>query len=84
MLYQQKTQSAPKPGFSTAKTVVTFMGKMAHVDKSNSFVRCGLERELLDPVVKSRDFGGRLGGLWGKKMVVAWKRVPGIHILSRR
>lgn len=42
-----------------------------------------LREELLDPVVKSQDFGGRLGGLWGMKRVVDLERVSGIHMLSR-
>lgn len=46
-------------------------------------MRCGLEGELLDPVVKSPDFGERLGGLWGVKKVVALKRASGVHMLSR-
>lgn len=46
-------------------------------------MRCGLEGELLDPVAKSQDFGGRLGGLWGMKRVVALERVSGIYMLSR-
>lgn len=46
-------------------------------------MRCGLEGELLDPVVKSRDFGESLGGLWGMKRVVALQRVSGAHMLSR-
>lgn len=48
-----------------------------------SLVRCGLEGELLDPVVKSQEFGGRLGGLWGMKRVVALESVSGIYMLSR-
>lgn len=46
-------------------------------------MRCGLEGELLDPVVKSQDFSERLGGLWGMKKAVALKRVSGAHILSQ-
>lgn len=47
-----------------------------------SFVRCGLKRELLDPVVKFQDFGRRLGGLWGMEKVVALQWVSGVHMLS--
>ena len=43
-------------------------------------MRCGLEEELLDPVVKSQDFGGRLGGLWGMKRVVALESVS--HVIT--
>lgn len=46
-------------------------------------MRCGLEGELLDPVVKSRDFGERLGGLWGMERAVALRRVSGAYKLSR-
>lgn len=46
-------------------------------------MRCSLEGELLNPVVKSLDFGERLGGLWGMKRVVALKRVSGFHMLSQ-
>lgn len=33
---------------------------------------------LLDPVVKLQDFGGRWRGLWGRRKVVALKRVSGV------
>ena len=78
-------RSAPKPWLSTAKTVlVTLMGENGTWEEIRlSFVRCGLEGELLDPVVKSRDFGERLGSLWGVKRIVALRRVSGVHMLSQ-
>lgn len=80
-----RKQSDPKPRLSTAKTVVTSWKKNGTGGEIRlSFVRCGLEGELLDPVVKSRDFGGRLGGLWGMKRVVALRRVSDVHMLSWR
>lgn len=45
------------------------------------FVRCGLEGELLDSVVKFQDFGGRLG-LWGMKRTVGFEHVSGAYMVS--
>ena len=33
--------------------------------------------------MKSWNFGGRLGGLWGVKRAVTLKRVSGGHVLSQ-
>lgn len=44
----RKKHSDPKPSLSTAKTVVTFMGKNGTREEIRlSFVRCGLEGNYL-------------------------------------